>query len=570
MLFTQQQTYAQLSSVQVQKQWSIIDSIQDHELAKNKLLRLRGTAKLWTKEDELQFLKRINYRYIYLTKYDSALIHTNKGIELAAELKQDSVLAYMYKLKGSSHYYLSNRKQAILNYQKAIEIADKKGLDRLKAHVLSNLGAMFIEEKQNKEAEKALRTSIEINRRLGEDLSQQNLLALRLLGTNYSSLGFHKKALAVFDDLIENCRKNNDSVVLASTLVFQAVSFNKTGNKTKAIRSMDEALTIERKIDDKHGLMATLMHYAAILKDQGDFKQALEKTQEAYTIRAKLFEEQMAEASSDAEIKYKTRLIEKEKKIAEIKSKRDREALYFSEKQQSTMKWIILLLVLVSTLGFFVYYMYQQRQRTRTEKRKAKELFDAILETEEKERTRIARELHDGIVQELAALKLGLDPSSEDKKTTENLDRITNEVRNLSYQMMPPALKEAGLIETLKETLERSLKPHQIEFDFVYMDENLRFDDTIEMNLFRISQELINNTLKHAKANHVSVSLLIKNGVLIFLYEDDGVGFDGDQIKKGLGLNNIQNRLKLIGATLELDSDYGTAYFIRIPLQNKD
>lgn len=561
---------AQYSSEKIQKQWIKIDSIQDHELAKTKLLHVRNNAKKWSKENELDFVKRICFRYIYLTKYDSSLVYSLRGIELATELKQDSTLAFMYKIKGSAHYYLSDRAAAIQNYKKAVSLAEKKGFLQLNAHVLANLGAMYIEELKYKEAEKTLLKSIEINRMLGQSSSQQNLLALRLLGTNYNYQGYHKKALSVFDELIENCRKLNDSVVLASTLVFKASSLKKLGQSKKALILIDEALQIEKNIKDKHGTMATLMHYASILKETGDFEQALEKTHEAYKIRSEIFEEQMAKTSSDAEIKYQTKAIKRKQILAETQGK-------LLKKENDLYLIVISSILLILVLSGLLIYIRNQRKKVTLELFLQKERLAAIIEGEEFERTRIARELHDGVVQELTALKIKMNqveenlPETHQSHLTElqkKLETTTQEVRNISYQMMPITLQEFGLIAALEDTLERSLPPHGIDFELNCLGIEERLPEKIEVTLFRVCQELINNALKHSQAKFISVLVRKSDQAVHFIFEDNGIGFDVETVQKGIGLSSLKSRIDLVQGELVFDSEIekGTRVFIRISL----
>jgi signal transduction histidine kinase len=200
---------------------------------------------------------------------------------------------------------------------------------------------------------------------------------------------------------------------------------------------------------------------------------------------------------------------------------------------------VSLLAVLIITLVYF----FNKKKQADAKIESQKLIVSSILETEEKERSRIAKDLHDGIVQDLTAIKLDIKSMVQQapeniqtqlNRVLDNVDVTSKEVREISYQMMPVTLRELGLLKAIQELLNRSLNKNNIQFDLNTFGIEERLSEKIETTVYRICQELINNTIKHSQANSVSLLLQLKNNILQLTYEDDGVGFNSTTVKKAL------------------------------------
>lgn len=219
--------------------------------------------------------------------------------------------------------------------------------------------------------------------------------------------------------------------------------------------------------------------------------------------------------------------------------------------------------------GFIaVFVLYQKRQiknwkeKKQLEAKHQKGLLKAFIETQEKERKRIAADLHDEIGASLAAAKMmisqvKLESDEQKKQINEGLDIIVNtadNARRISHNLMPPSLETVGLKKTLSRLLENTFSEAvQYQFDF---DSTIKFKPEIELALYRISQELINNTLKYAKANEVILKVKALNSQIEYHYFDNGVGYD-QKAQMGLGLQNIESRCQSIGASVHFYNQPG-------------
>jgi signal transduction histidine kinase len=202
---------------------------------------------------------------------------------------------------------------------------------------------------------------------------------------------------------------------------------------------------------------------------------------------------------------------------------------------------------------------------------------EAMIDAQETERTRIARELHDGVVQQIGSVilksrnlfsKKNLIDEEASKELLESLENSNKDLRNISHQMMPRALKDLGIIPALNDLLAGSLPYSNIKFSLEHFNIDERLPQKIEITLYRITQELINNIIKHSKADEVSVQLFKANNTVILIVEDNGVGILSQKNKKGIGLLNITSRLDLVKGSVNFEPSpkSGTLVTIKIPL----
>ena len=211
-------------------------------------------------------------------------------------------------------------------------------------------------------------------------------------------------------------------------------------------------------------------------------------------------------------------------------------------------------------------------------------LLHQIISAQEEERKRISRNIHDHLGQQLTALRLMLSSMKEQSPPSEQLERayaiaerIDSEVDFLAWELRPTILDDLGLVEALENFVDEWARYLKIPVEFHNTGlKNKRLPPDIEINLYRIAQEALNNVSKHAHAGHVSVLLERQDKSIVLIIEDDGAGFEltGRErgkggSEKGLGLLGIKERALLVGGTAEIESTpaNGTTIYVRVPLQ---
>ncbi len=202
-----------------------------------------------------------------------------------------------------------------------------------------------------------------------------------------------------------------------------------------------------------------------------------------------------------------------------------------------------------------------------TEKKESeKSTLKALITGQEDERKRIAKEIHDGLGPMLSAVKMNLQSIQDDlgsvdeniwlklESTYALIDNVANDMRNLSHDLMPRIVEDFGLVEAIG-SLCKTLKNENTEIIFNHNIYEERFKRSIELNFYRITQELIHNALKYSRAKKINVQLIKHSNSLVLMVEDNGKGFDNKESKDfGIGLKNIETRVIAMGGILTLDS----------------
>jgi signal transduction histidine kinase len=249
---------------------------------------------------------------------------------------------------------------------------------------------------------------------------------------------------------------------------------------------------------------------------------------------------------------------------------------------------IVVLLVAVIVL-FVIYYQKRMLQKKvemhNMEVGYQKGLLKASLHSQEKERRRIARDLHDEVGAMLAATKLSLNMmlrklasnSPETKvglETKDMIDETINNVRRISKDLLPATLEEFGLEDAIREIASMANQPEMMEVVFNYEGNKKELDKEKALSVYRVVQELLNNAIKHSEASRIDISMYYDTDLMNLIVKDNGVGFSVDNaqnnsmVNKGIGLKNIESRLSTINGMIEYISvpDNGTEARIKLKL----
>lgn len=310
---------------------------------------------------------------------------------------------------------------------------------------------------------------------------------------------------------------------------------------------------------------------------QGNYEQAYQLLEE---LKAKEESARLSESSLEALADLKTKY-EKE----QLKSQLLEEEIDNRKKENQVNLLILSLGILLSTI-IIGTLVYQNRLKAKsillTAAKQEQQLIAmrSMLEGQEKERARIARDLHDGLGNMLSTLKasVGSMPININNqkagqiynKASEMIDEACTEVRKIAHEMMPQALEKLGLRKALQDLIQKTDANHDFEVQLQIYGQEQILEDGTNVMLYRIVQELLNNIIKYAKAKEVLVQITYSEDWLNLTVEDDGKGFDPNNIMpdKGMGLKSIAFRTHYIGGEYEIDSrpEMGTLVSINVPL----
>lgn len=197
----------------------------------------------------------------------------------------------------------------------------------------------------------------------------------------------------------------------------------------------------------------------------------------------------------------------------------------------------------------------------------------ALLEGQETERQRLAKEIHDGIGPLMSTIRMNLDAvkgklidvSDKTKRQVETMDElITNvavDIRSISHALMPSALIDFGLNEALANMCKKVNHSELVKVNFYKAGMKERLEGNLELNLFRIAQELLNNALKYSQAKEINIQLINRENKIVLTVEDDGVGFDPKEkentLSNGIGMRNIMTRISTMEGEFSIDTQPG-------------
>ena len=287
---------------------------------------------------------------------------------------------------------------------------------------------------------------------------------------------------------------------------------------------------------------------------------------------------------------------ESKEKATEIMSL-EKDKIFVEESNQQQKRALIILGITLAGLLLGIYYIISfytdkiksariiEAQNEKINQQKINELQDKIqinsmqsmIAGQEVERERIAKDLHDSLGGLLSTIKLqignlgqaNVNESPDLKKATNLLDIAVSEVRTISQDLQPGALKRLGLVPAINDLVNRYQSSSGPEITFQHYGLPSEINQTFAMGIYRIVQEILNNAIKHAKASEIFIQLNKEGDNLVIHIEDDGIGFNPKQKFKSMGLENIKSRVNYLKGTIDIDSrmNEGTSFIIHIDSQ---
>lgn len=482
------------------------------------------------------------------------------------EKEKDSfAMASTYNSIAIDYYEMKKTDEALNNLENALEIFINLNEKKDIANLYRNIGELYLSKNDTitglKNVEKSLKVAKEINENYEIGYS------LYVLGTAYIRTQ-PKKGLQYLLESEVRIKSGNYKSLLTGIYISLGQYYTSYNNSIMAISSYEKALKLTEELQVLPPKEKIYKGLAEVNKYQSNFEKANDYLSKYVIVKDSLLNIENLKTINQLEIKYQTE--KKENEILALSSQKFKDDLVLSKQQTKIRRLSLGLLAAVLLFGgLFIIF----RQRSRNQKQKA--LITAIADTQIEERKRIAQDLHDSVGGTLALAKNKLESlikteKGKSKEATELLQTLKNtneQIRQISHNMMPGELVKFGLVSAVQSTLEQidenELKTHLYTYDLEH-----RIDHTKEIHLFRIIQEIIQNVLKHSKANTLNIHLNKYAKKISLLIEDDGVGFAISNSPDGIGLQNIKNRVAFLNGKFQIDSGVGkgTTFNIQIPL----
>ncbi|HDQ15839.1 MAG TPA: sensor histidine kinase [Bacteroidetes bacterium] len=246
--------------------------------------------------------------------------------------------------------------------------------------------------------------------------------------------------------------------------------------------------------------------------------------------------------------------------------------------------WISVFISVLIFVGTFyirqIFDLHYEVERLR-EQNEAK-ILTAVLKAEENERSKIAKDLHDGLAPLLSTAKIyttameRYDMSKNNLQLLEKMEYLINNsvetLKEISNHLSPHILVNFGLETALRKFIQNTSFPSEIKVIFETNLEKRRLKSNIEVILYRVACELITNSLKHSNCNKIDINLFLQEEEILFFYSDNGIGFDKDKLseKAGMGLSNIYSRIKSVNGIVELKTGKKSGFFMKIKIPVED
>lgn len=321
---------------------------------------------------------------------------------------------------------------------------------------------------------------------------------------------------------------------------------------------------------------------SSLNEQMGNLKEALVWEKKYSKLNDSLNSENVKLELNTLETKFRT--AEKQKEIANLNTEKAQKELELNKKNQYL--WVLVfaslfLLILIISIYFYTKKLAKEKEINHSQKLKEiaqqeeLKITKAILEGEEKERERVGKDLHDGLGGMLAGVKINFSAWASQNLEPENkqnfneilhqLDHSVTELRNISRNLMPESLLKLGLETALKDLCEFYSRI-DLHIDFQPIDINSKLPLAVQINIFRIVQEILANAVKHSEAENILLQCSQSNDVFLITIEDDGKGFSQDSSStKSMGLHNLKTRVDYLKGKMEINSDHeGTAINIEL------
>lgn len=512
------------------------------------------------------------YLYKRKARYELSLKHYMKALEMAEAHKDDDGIADACSNVAGYYSTRDDMERAVAYQLRALAILEQKGdsIEMLSAY--ENMG-IFNRKKGDYEAALQYFNKAE---RLAHTFGNQSDIAYTLhdIGATLSFMNRTAEAETYLLKAVAIRESINERNELAYTYNYIGENYERKKDLPRAEAYIKKALAIAREIHNDKQL-------GEAYESLSDFysRNAMYDSAYVYMRQFVSFRDSLAKLNNESTIAELTTKYETSKKEQKIKEQ---------EWELKTNNYMLAgaggLLLLGGLLGFSGYRRYRLKQQALLDREilKQKEYTTrAIIEAEENERQRIAGDLHDSVGQLMSAVKINLSSLQSDIPFADNgqsymyqnalnlVDDACREIRVVSHNIMPNALLKKSLSDAISEFV-RKIDNRVIKINLYTEGLNEHIDKSIEIVLYRVIQECVNNVIKHASATQLDICLIKEANEISITIEDNGKGFDFEAVNTtgGIGIRNIRTRLAYLKGTVEWSTTKGkgTAVIIHVPV----
>ncbi len=512
--------------------------------------------------------------YQYLGQFDKQLEYTLQALAIVEKSNRKEKLSAMYHNVANAYYNLNQFRKSIEYCLLSLKLYQQTGRNDYINRVYASLGQEYASLKLTDSALYYYKIAA-IESIKGKDTYAEAAIYGYMVDA-YADKNDFKEMLKVSEKSLLLSKALQSNQMLASSLCSNAYANYLNGDNIVAKEIINEALNIASKDSLKDELKSIYTVLSYITARDGDFITSLWAKQKTDSIQESLLNEQVIKSTSELEKKY-----ESEKKDTQLKLQKAQ------LQQKSILNYVLFgsafTILLISLLAYRTYRQKQKLQQQRISELETQQQLtatEAVLKGEEQERTRLAKDLHDGLGGMLSGIKYSFnnmkgnlvmtpDNAQAFERSMDMLDSSIKEMRRVAHNMMPEALVKFGLDTALKDFCNDITQSGALNVTYQSVGvENAVIEQTTSITIYRIVQELLNNTIKHAAAKTAIVQLSKSGDQLSVTVEDDGKGFDASvlQTSRGIGWTNIQNRVEFLKGKLDVNTAPGKGTSVLIEL----
>jgi two-component system NarL family sensor kinase len=519
--------------------------------------------------------------YSNINDWENAQANYQKGINALEKMNDSAGISFIYMNMAYIFIDYTDWLNAAGCLQKSLKYMGTGGDKGYQVMTFSTLADVYSKSGNEKDAARYLTKSdsvLKLNKTVESYLF--NHLAK---GQYYYQLHQFDEALKYGIPAITFARQWNDSAFVVTAFELTARIYRGKKNYAQAMRYLTEGMIIADRFNYLALRKINLLEQKNIYTETKQYQKALLASELLISITDSLNKLMNNNRRIINDASYESD--KKEKKISTLEQENELQLLRI--KQKNYFNYFLMgSIVSVLIFSFLSYRNYRQKQKLQqqriTELETHQQLLatEAVLKGEEQERTRMSRDLHDGLGGLLSGIKFSFQHIKQNvEMTPENakafnrsldmLDSSIHELRRVAHNMMPEALMKFGLDPALKDFCNDINQTGilNVTYQSIGLDES-KIDQTIAITIYRIVQELINNTLKHAAAKQAIVQVTKSNHLLTVTVEDDGKGFDTVVISNtsGTGWMNIKHRVDFLKGNIDLHSENGKGTSVLIEL----
>lgn len=528
-------------------------------------------------ETHAAYISLINIHF-YRGEYVYALDICLRGLKLSQQAKDLPREANYTNLSGFIYRNMKQPADEEMAFREYAVLARKSGDSLLVASACVELAQVMMENEYYDSAEAYLDTAYKLYS--GHYETHRRAFIHYLRAKIYMKTGAPEAALSNAQLAIRTAKSAPaDEFDIARYYIITGKAFFQLRLFDEALLYLDTGLQISLRIQHKENIRDAYQLTAYTYKLKGNIDSAYHYLSLYNVLQDTLLNEE--NLRTIAEMKAKYDLDQREAEISMLQE----EAVLKAEKEEQNRLIRNLGIGIVSLtliVGFLFYNRFRLKQKGElqlTINKQQNEMFQGILSAQEKERQRIAGDLHDGLGSLLSTAKLQLqlmkgntalseDQSKHYEIALESVNRSAQDLRSISHSIMPATLKKLGLIAALENVIAGLNAASEIRFELQSHNMDSRLEEEKELALYNITMELINNAAKHSGARHVMIQYIRHDQLLSLTIEDDGKGFDPKKSSTGLGLSNLRKRIVYFEGDVEIDSKPGgpTTISIAVPV----